>query len=375
MMRKINPIVTMSVVAAIVTAACGSAVGDTAATASGRLAVEQIATGLDHPWGIAYLPDGRALVTERAGRLRLLGVDNKLSEPLAGVPAVQARGQGGLLDVALDPDFSTNRVIYFSYAEAGDGGASTALARAELGQGKLDNVTVIFRQQPKVSGNGHFGGRIVFSRQGHLFLTTGDRQKLDPAQDLMSHLGKVIRLNRDGSVPADNPFVGRTDAKPEIWSYGHRNIQGAAIEPRTGDLYTLEFGPAGGDELNRPEPGKNYGWPLVSWGKHYSGQDIPDPPTRPDFADAVKYWVPAISPSGMIFYTGAKFPQWKDNLLIAGLGAAAIVRLKLEEGKVVDEERIELGARIRDVDQAPDGSIIALTDDDNGSILRLRPAP
>lgn len=375
MMRKVNPIVTMSLVAAIVTAACGSAVGDTAATASGRLAVEQIATGLDHPWGIAYLPDGRALVTERAGRLRLLGVDNKLSEPLAGVPAVQARGQGGLLDVALDPDFSTNRVIYFSYAEAGDGGASTALARAELGQGKLDNVTVIFRQQPKVSGNGHFGGRIVFSRQGHLFLTTGDRQKLDPAQDLMSHLGKVIRLNRDGSVPADNPFVGRTDAKPEIWSYGHRNIQGAAIEPRTGDLYTLEFGPAGGDELNRPEPGKNYGWPLVSWGKHYSGRDIPDPPTRADFADAVKYWVPAISPSGMIFYTGAKFPQWKDNLLIAGLGAAAIVRLKLEEGKVVDEERIELGARIRDVDQAPDGSIIALTDDDNGSILRLRPAP
>lgn len=375
MMRKVNPIVTMSLVAAIVTAACGSAVGDTAATASGRLAVEQIATGLDHPWGIAYLPDGRALVTERAGRLRLLGVDNKLSEPLAGVPAVQARGQGGLLDVALDPDFSANRVIYFSYAEAGDGGASTALARAELGQGKLDNVTVIFRQQPKVSGNGHFGGRIVFSRQGHLFLTTGDRQKLDPAQDLMSHLGKVIRLNRDGSVPADNPFVGRTDAKPEIWSYGHRNIQGAAIEPRTGDLYTLEFGPAGGDELNRPEPGKNYGWPLVSWGKHYSGQDIPDPPTRPDFADAVKYWVPAISPSGMIFYTGAKFPQWKDNLLISGLGAAAIVRLKLEQGKVVDEERIELGARIRDVDQAPDGSIIALTDDDNGSILRLRPAP
>jgi glucose/arabinose dehydrogenase len=208
-----------------------------------------------------------------------------------------------------------------------------------------------------------------------LFLTTGERQKLDPAQDLMSHLGKVIRLNRDGSVPADNPFVGRSDAKPEIWSYGHRNIQGAAIEPKTGTLYTLEFGPAGGDELNRPEAGKNYGWPLVSWGNHYNGDDIPDPPTRPDLADAVKYWVPSISPSGMTFYTGAKFPQWKDNLLIAGLGATGIVRLKLDQGKVVDEERIDLGARIRDVEQAPDGSIIALTDDSDGKVLRLRPQP
>ena len=374
-MRKLHPTVAIALVAAIYTAACGPAVGETAANQTGKLAVEELATGLDHPWGIAFLPDGRALVTERAGRLRLLGTDNKLSEPLAGVPEVSARGQGGLLDVALDPDFKTNRVIFFSYAEPGPGGASTAFARAVLGEGKLDNVTVVFRQLPKVSGNGHYGGRVVFSRQGHMFLTTGERQKMTPSQDLMSHLGKVIRLNRDGTVPADNPFVGRSDAKPEIWSYGHRNVQGAAIEPKTGDLYTLEFGPAGGDELNRPEPGKNYGWPLVSWGKHYNGEDIPDPPTRPDLVDAVKYWVPAISPSGMIFYTGTKFPQWKDNLLIGGLGAVGIVRLKLENGKVVDEERIELGARIRDVDQAPDGSIIVLTDDDDGKILRLRPQP
>lgn len=375
MMRKLHPAATISLIASIMTAACGQAVGDAATSKTGKLAVEELATGLDHPWGIAYLPDGRALVTERAGRLRILGTDNKLSAPVQGVPEVAARGQGGLLDVALDPDFKNNRVIYFSFAEPGSGGASTAFARAVLGEGKLDNVTIVFRQLPKVSGNGHFGGRIVFSRQGHLFLTTGDRQKLDPAQDLMSHLGKVIRLNRDGTVPADNPFVGRADAKPEIWSYGHRNIQGAAIEPSTGALYTLEFGPADGDELNRPEPGKNYGWPLVSWGNHYNGDDIPDPPTRPDFADAVKYWVPAISPSGMIFYTGAKFPQWKDNLLIGGLGAAGIVRLKIDGGKVVDEERIELGARIRDVDQAPDGSIIVLTDDGDGKILRLRPQP
>jgi aldose sugar dehydrogenase len=375
MMRKVHPAATTSLIVAIMTAACGQAVGDAATSKTGKLAVEELATGLDHPWGIAYLPDGRALVTERAGRLRILGTDNKLSAPLQGVPQVSAQGQGGLLDVALDPDFKTNRVIFFSYAEPGPGGASTAFARAVLGEGKLDNVTVVFRQLPKVSGNGHYGGRIVFSRQGHMFLTTGERQKMTPSQDLMSHLGKVIRLNRDGTVPADNPFVGRSDARPEIWSYGHRNVQGAAIEPKTGDLYTLEFGPAGGDELNRPEPGKNYGWPLVSWGKHYSGEDIPDPPTRPDLADAVKYWVPAISPSGMSFYTGAKFPQWKDNLLIGGLGAVGIVRLKLENGKVVDEEHIELGARIRDVDQAPDGSIIALTDDSDGKILRLRPQP
>lgn len=374
-MRKVHTAATISLIASIMTAACGQAVGDPATSKTGKLAVEELATGLDHPWGIAYLPDGRALVTERAGRLRILGTDNKLSAPVQGVPEVAARGQGGLLDVALDPDFKNNRVIYFSFAEPGTGGASTAFARAVLDEGKLDDVTIVFRQLPKVSGNGHFGGRIVFSRQGHLFLTTGDRQKLDPAQDLMSHLGKVIRLNRDGTVPADNPFVGRADAKPEIWSYGHRNIQGAAIEPGTGALYTLEFGPANGDELNRPEPGKNYGWPLVSWGNHYNGDDIPDPPTRPEFADAVKYWVPAISPSGMIFYTGAKFPQWKDNLLIGGLGAAGIVRLKLDGGKVVDEERIELGARIRDVDQAPDGSIIVLTDDSDGKILRLQPQP
>lgn len=373
-MRPINHVTATFVLAtAAAVTACTQAQGETVDTKSGKIAIEEIAGGLDHPWGMAFLPDGRMLVTEREGRLRILGLDNKLSEPLAGVPEVAARGQGGLLDVALDPDFKTNRVIFFSYAEPGPGGASTAFARAVLGEGKLDNVAVVFRQLPKVSGNGHYGGRIVFSRQGHMFLMTGDRQKLDPAQDLMSHLGKVIRLNRDGSVPADNPFVGRTDAKPEIWSYGHRNIQGAAIEPKTGDLYTLEFGPAGGDELNRPERGKNYGWPLVSWGKHYSGKDIPDPPTRPDLADAVKYWVPAISPSGMIFYTGAKFPQWKDNLLIAGLGTAGIVRLKLENGKVVDEERIDMGERIRDVEQGPDGSIYVVTDESDGKIWRLRP--
>ena len=286
---------------------------------------------------------------------------------------MDARGQGGLLDVALDPDFATNHVIFLSFAEPGGEGASTALARATLGEGRLDNVATIFRQEPKVPGGNHFGGRIVFSPQGQLFLTTGERFQFAPAQDLSTTLGKVLRLNRDGTIPADNPFVGRPNAKAAIWSYGHRNVQGAAIEPSTGALWTIEFGPQGGDELNRPEPGKNYGWPLVSWGNHYDGRDIPDPPTRPDLTDAVKYWNPVISPSGMIFYTGAKFPQWKNNLLVACLSGQALTRLKIENGKVVEEERIALGERIRDVEQAPDGSLYVVTDDSDGAIWRLRP--
>jgi len=347
--------------------------GRTIDTRAGKLAVEELATGLNHPWGLAFLPDGRLLVTEREGRLRVLALDNKLSAPLQGVPEVYASGQGGLLDVALDPDFVANRIIYLSYSERGDGGASSVFARGTLSDTGVSGLKVIFRQEPKVSGGGHFGGRIVFSRQGHVFLTTGDRQKFDPAQDLGSHIGKIIRLNRDGSVPKDNPFVGRAGVKPEIWSYGHRNIQGAAIEPATGALWTIEFGPRGGDELNRPEPGKNYGWPLVSWGNHYDGEDIPDPPTRPDLVDAVKYWTPVISPSGMIFYNGAMFPQWKGNLLIAGLSSESLTRLKIEGGKVTEEERIAMGERIRDVEQGPDGSIYVATDDSDGSIWRLQP--
>lgn len=364
-----------TLLAAFAVAGCARAETEsrTVDSSAGKLTVEERAENLNHPWGLAFLPDGRLLVTERAGRLRILGTDGKLSEPLAGVPAVQARGQGGLLDVALDPDFAQNRLVYISFAEPGGEGASSAFARGTLAEGRIDGLKVIFRQQPKVSGNGHYGGRIVFPPTGHVFLTTGDRQKLDPAQDLMSHLGKVIRLNRDGSVPADNPFIRSTGAKPEIWSYGHRNIQGAAIEPGTGALWTIEFGPAGGDELNKPEPGKNYGWPLVSWGSHYDGRDIPDPPTRPDLADAVKYWNPTIAPSGMIFYTGTMFPQWKNNILIAGLGTLGIVRLEIKDGKVVNEERIELGRRIRDVEQAPDGTIYVATDDNDGRIWRLSP--
>ena len=341
-------------------------------TSAGAAVVDEIASGLDHPWGLAFLPDGRLLVTERAGRLRIMSAAGKLSEPLEGVPAVQALGQGGLLDVALDPAFKTNRTIYLSFAEGGEGGTSTALVRATLSDRRIENVKLIFRQLPKVTGSGHFGGRIAFARDGRLFLTTGERQKFEPAQDLKSHLGKVIRINTDGTVPPDNPFVGRADAKPEIWSYGHRNVQGAAIDPVTGALWTIEFGPAGGDELNRPEAGKNYGWPLVSWGDHYDGRNIPKPSTRPDLADAVKYWNPSINPSGMTFYTGAMFPAWKNNLLVAGLGPLGIVRLTIANGKVAGEERINLGERIRDVEQAPDGSIYVATDQDDGRIWRVR---
>lgn len=341
-------------------------------TSAGPVRVEEVVDDLDHPWGLTFLPDGRMLVTERPGRLRVVE-GGRVSKPLAGVPRVAASGQGGLLDVALDPDFAANRLVYLSYAEPGGDGASTAVARGRLGAAGLDDVAVIFRQQPKVDGALHFGGRLAFARDGTLFVTLGERYKFAPAQDVANHLGAVVRINRDGSVPADNPFVGRADARPEIWSYGHRNVQGAAIHPQTGALWISEFGPRGGDELNRPQAGRNYGWPLVSWGRHYSGEDIPKPPTRPDLEPPAHYWVPAISPSGMSFYTGPLFPAWRGDLLIGGLSSQALVRVRLDGDTVAEEERIPMKARIRHVVQGPDGAVYLLTDDSDGAILRLRP--
>jgi aldose sugar dehydrogenase len=338
-------------------------------TAAGRIKVETVADGLSHPWGMAFLPDGRMLVTERPGRLRILA-DGKLSAPLSGVPEVFVQGQGGLLDVAIDPDFKSNSLVYLSYAEPGKGGASTAVARAKLGDKGLEDLKVIFRQEPKVGGGNHFGSRLVFAPDGTLFITLGERFTFTPAQDLSNDLGKIIRINPDGSVPKDNPFVGRKDARPEIWSYGHRNAQGGAINPTTGKLWETEFGPLGGDELNIPQPGKDYGWPVVSWGDNYDGSKIPDPPTHPEFEDAIRHWTPVISPSGIAFYTGDAIPAWKGNLLIGGLSSQALVRLTLDGDKVVDEERIDMGRRIRDVAQAPDGSVYLATDD-SGKILRL----
>jgi aldose sugar dehydrogenase len=340
-------------------------------TKAGMIKVETVAKGLDHPWGLVFLPDGEMLVTERPGTLRRVAKDGTVSKPLSGVPKVVAMGQGGLLDVALDPEFSSNRLVYLTYSEPGERGASTAVARGKLGESGLDDVEVIFRQEPKVEGGNHFGSRLAFAPDGTLFVTLGERFQFDPAQDLASDLGKIVRINPDGSIPKDNPFVGKENARPEIWSYGHRNPQGVAIHPETGTLWETEFGPRGGDELNIPKAGSNYGWPVVSWGMHYNGKDIPDPPTHPEFADAIYHWNPVISPSGITFYTADAIPAWKGNLLIAGLSEQAIVRLTLDGEKVTGEERIPLGARIRDVKQAPDGSVYALTDEGDGKILRL----
>jgi len=342
-------------------------------TQAGPVAVDAVAGGLAHPWGMAFLPDGRLLVTERPGRVRIVDRDGGLSRPLAGAPEVVAQGQGGMLDVALDPDFRNNRLVYLSYSEPGGGGASTALGRGRLGDDRIEGFTVIFRQEPKVAGPNHFGGRIVFAPDGTLFLTTGERFKFAPAQDLASHLGKIIRINPDGSLPRDNPFARTLGAKPEIWSYGHRNVQAAAINPQTGALWIGEMGPKGGDELNLPEPGRNYGWPLVSWGSHYDGTPIPNPTTRPDLTDAIRQWMPVISPSGMIFYTGDLFPAWRGNALIGSLTQRALVRLAVDRSRVTGEEIIPLGARNRDVAQGPDGAVYLLTDHDDGNVLRLSP--
>jgi glucose/arabinose dehydrogenase len=346
-------------------------------TEDGMILVEVIAHGLDHPWGLAFLPDRRMLVTERPGRLRVITHDGRASAPVQNVPAVYAYGQGGLLDVALDPDFAANRLVYLSYAEPGPNDtASTAVARGQLNQAAtaLDNVTVIFRQEPKVSGGNHFGSRLAFAPDGMLFISTGERFKFEPAQDLSNDLGKIVRIKRDGGIPPDNPFVGKPGARPEICSYGHRNVQGVAIDPRTGLLWAHEMGPRGGDELNIPQAGHNYGWPLVSAGKHYDGRPIPDPSTRPDFVAAVYQWTPVISPSGMVFYTGNLFPGWHGDILIGGLSAQGIVRVTLDGNRVRGEHRIELGQRIRDVAQGPDGAVYALTDQTDGDILRLSPA-
>jgi glucose/arabinose dehydrogenase len=341
--------------------------------------VQTVARGLDHPWALAFLPDGRMLVTERSGQLRVVESSGRVSEPLAGVPPVAARGQGGLLDVSLDPSFTETRLVYLSYSEPGDGGtAGTAVARGRLGAGRLDDLHVIYRQQPKVSGGNHFGSRLVFARDGTLFVTQGDRfGHREKAQDLSSGLGKIVRVNRDGTVPRDNPFVGRDGARPEVWSYGHRNVQAAALHPETGQLWTVEHGARGGDELNHPEAGKNYGWPVITYGVDYSGAKIGEGTAKPGMEQPVYYWDPVIAPSGMVFYTSDRYPGWKGSAFIGSLRPGLLVRLTLENLRVAREERYlgEVGARIRDVRQGPDGLLYLLTDAADGRLLRLDPAP
>jgi glucose/arabinose dehydrogenase len=336
-----------------------------------------VAKGLEHPWGLAFLPDGRMLVTERPGRIRLIERDGRLSEPLGGVPKVFASGQGGLLDVTLSPNFASDRLVYLSYSEPGEGGAGTAVARGRLGERALENVQVIWRQAPKVSGPNHWGSRLLFARDGTLFVTTGDRFNYrEQAQDLSGTLGKVIRINADGSIPRDNPFVGRDGARPEIWSYGHRNVQAAALQPETDQLWTIEHGARGGDELNHPQPGRNYGWPVITYGVDYSGAKIGEGTAKKGMEQPVYYWDPVIAPSGALFYTGDAFPDWKGDLFVGSLKPGLLVRLHLDGDRVTQEERYlgNLDERIRDVRQGPDGFIYLLTDSPGGRIFRIEPA-
>jgi glucose/arabinose dehydrogenase len=347
----------------------------------GDLAVETVAGGLSNPWGLAFLPDGRMLVTERPGRLRLVDGEGGLSQPLAGTPKVFASGQGGLLDVAVDRDFKQNQTIYLCFADPVRGGGQTALARARLDSNgdtpRLDNVKVIFRQDGPPSSRNHWGCRIVQASDGNLFLTTGDHSShRDEAQNLGNHLGKIIRIAPDGSVPRDNPLVGRQGARPEIWSYGHRNMQGAALHPASGKLWVVDHGARGGDEINIPEAGKNYGWPVITYGVDYSGAKIGTGTHRQGMEQPIHYWDPSIAPSGMAFYTGDLFPAWRGNLLVGALAGEMLVRLELDGEKVVRQHRLlqQLGERIRDVRQGPDGAIWMLTDSRNGRILRVTPA-
>ena len=357
-----------------------AATAQTFPSGAGNLNVETIARGLDHPWALAFLPDGKMLVTERPGRLRIVARDGSISPPVSGVPQVRASGQGGLHDVVLDRNFASNRTIYLCYAEPASGGGRTAMARARFTDGeaaRLDDVKVIFRQEGPLSSGNHYGCRIVQGRDGNLWLTMGDHFTYrDEAQNLANHLGKIVRVMPDGAVPRDNPFVGRNDARPEIWSYGHRNSQGAALHPQTGKLWEHEHGPRGGDEVNIPLAGKNYGWPVIGYGVDYSGAKIHEATAKAGMEQPIKYWVPSIAPSGMAFYTADLFPAWKGNLFVGALAGQMLVRLELDGEKVTREERLlaNLGERIRDVRQGPDGAIWLLTDAGNARVLRVTPA-
>ncbi len=344
------------------------------------ITVETVAKGLTNPWGLQFLPDGRLLVTERPGRLRIIGKDGALSFPVQGVPTVAASGQGGLLDVALAPDFATSGALFLGYAEPrGFASSGTAVARGRLvatrDGGRLEEVKVIFRQEPSASGGLHFGSRFAFHSDGSLFVTLGERNQKDAAQDLNRHFGKVVRIRPDGGVPGDNPFVGKANARPEIWSYGHRNQQSAAIHPVTGKLWTVEHGPRGGDELNVVEKGRNYGWPIIGYGIDYSGATLHAETRQNGMEQPIYYWRPSIAPSGMAFYTGALFPNWRGNLFVGALAGEALHRLVLDGDTVIGEEVMlkDLGARIRDVRQGPDGALWLLTDATDGRVLRLVP--
>ena len=340
-----------------------------------EIEVRLVARGLNFPWGMAFMPDGNLLVTERVGRLRIVSPDGQVSEPIKGVPKVFSMQQGGLLDVEIDPNFASNQIIYLSYAELEGAKAGTAVAKAKLVDDRLENLQVIFRQIPKTVGAQHFGSRLIFAPDGNLFITLGDRAKyIEESQNLSNHLGKLIRIRPDGSIPKDNPYVENTKAKPEIWSYGHRHIQGAAINPKTGDLWLHEHGPRGGDEINIPKPGKNYGWPKASYGVHYSMIPIKDEHEEQGFEEPIYYWTPSIAPSGMIFYNGNLFPGWRGNLFVGALAGRHVARLVVDGDKIAGEEQLlQNTLRFRDVEQGPDGAIYLLSDEEDGKILKVVP--
>lgn len=345
------------------------------------LAHTVVASGLEHPWGLAMLPDGRWLVTEKQGRLRIITAEGVVGEPITGLPAVDARGQGGLLDVVIGPTFGQDRMIYWSYSEARTGGNATSVARGRLSDdgSSVENAQVIFRALPVYDGDKHFGSSLAFAPDGHLFITLGERSDAPmrpQAQDLGSHMGKTIRINADGTVPQDNPYVGQDGALPEIWSLGHRNVQGIAIAAN-GDVWTVEHGTRGGDEINLDQAGKNYGWPDAAYGVEYRGGPINAGNTAKDGTEQpVYYWDPVIAPGGMTLYQGAMFPGWNGNLLVAGLKDKQIARLVLENNRVVGEERLltDLGERVRDVAVGSDGAVWAITDEQNGKLVRLATA-
>lgn len=347
-------------------------------TEAANIRVTTIAEGLENVWSFAFLPDGNLLVTEKPGRMRIVTQAGKVGEPLQGLPQIYNQGQAGLLDVVLAPDFATSKKIYFSYSEPGEKGTnSTAVAHAILNGNTLEKVTRIFSQKPKIESSAHFGSRLVWAEDGTLFVTLGDRySEKDKAQTLDNHQGKVIRINADGSVPKDNPYVKKAGALPEIWSYGHRNVQGAAINPLTKKLWTGEHGPQGGDELNIDEAGKNYGWPVITYGENYGGGKIGEGTHKDGMEQPVYKWVPSIATAGFIFYTGDKFPQWKNNILVTSLREQTLVRLVLDGDKITKEERLlkkDVGQRLRSVIQGPDGLIYLATDESKGKILRLSP--
>lgn len=346
-------------------------------TAEAVVRAEVLSRGLEHPWGLAFLPDGAAIVTERPGRVRIFA-GGTLSEPVTGVPRVAASGQGGLLDIAVAPDFELTNRIYFTFSEPGAGGAGTAVARATLVRegsgGRLENVETIFSMSIKSGARQHFGSRLAFHPDGTLFVTTGDRGRPERAQDMRDHAGAVLRINPDGSVPADNPSPDGAAHLPEIWSKGHRNIQGAVFDPVTNALWITEHGARGGDELNRPEAGRNFGWPVIAYGRHYAGGRIGVGTRAEGYEQPVMYWDPSIAPSGLAVYDGDMFPAWRGDFLSGALAYQLVARIRRDEnGSVIGEERMferQFG-RIRDVRVAPDGSIWLLTDESNGAIIRL----